>query len=162
MEKEQEPLSLADQWQAETASTEAASTLEQMDDLIQRYAKAREKYDEQKAVATDLYKESEELKKQVINALKANKRTKFETEGVGTVFIVEKEIYTVPKVADDKTRLFNYIKDKYGADTLMSMVGINHQTLNGWANREVESGVMQIPGLEAPTMDESLSFRRKK
>lgn len=152
---------LMDQWEQAEQETASPSTLEQMDNLIQELARARATYEEKKRASTEAHDALEEVEKKVIGALKANGRSKFEAEGVGLAYISEREVYTVPKDTGNKTKLFNYIKEKYGPDALMSMVGINYQTLNSWANKEIEAGVMQIPGLEAPTMQETLNFRRK-
>lgn len=151
------------QWDQENHDEVAPdqSTLEQMDSLILELRRAREEYEAKKLVATEAHDKLEIVEKKVIGALKANKRTKFEAEGVALVYISEKEVYRVPKDNESKKKLFNYIKNKYGDEVLMAMAGVNHQTLNSWANKEVEAGVMEIPGLEAPTMQETLNMRRK-
>lgn len=124
--------------------------------------KARLAYDEAKAASTEAHNYVEEVEHKVMNALKLNGRTKYEVEGVGLVYTSSKEVYTTPKTTSDKKALFGYIKDKYGPETLMSMLGINHQTLNSWANKETETGeIMEIPGLAQPTEAITLSFRRK-
>ena len=100
-------------------------------------------------------------REEVLKVLKANKRKNYSVEGIGAVHIAEKEVYRVPKTIEDKTKLFNYIKEQYGPDALMTMVNIHSATLTSWANSESEKGVMQIPGLEAPTMIETLNVRKK-
>ena len=149
------------QWEESLSPETTPITLEQMDALLKKYSEDRAAYEAKKKEASDLYKVVEASEKMLMNALRTANRGKYEVEGVGMAYIVEKEAYTVPKSNEDKTLLFNYIKDKYGPEVLMTMVGINFQTLNSWANQEVESGVMQIPGLAQPTMQESLSFRKK-
>lgn len=136
-------------------------TLEQMDALVRELDQlkcdaqaAQEKAD----AASALYQEKRQY---ILDVLKANKRDKYQVTGVGTVYISQKEVYRVPKTNEEKNLLFTYIKDKYGPDTLMGLVGIHSATLTAWANQESESGVMTIPGLEAPTMVETLNFRRK-
>jgi DNA repair photolyase len=139
-----------------------ATTLEEMDELIQQYRKARDEYDEAKRISGEKHAVSEELKQQVINALKSNNRTKYEVEGVGLVYISTKETYETPKTAEQKQALYDYIKGKYGEAVLIAMQGINHQTLNSWANKEIEADpTLRIPGLLDPTSEELLSLRRK-
>jgi len=42
------------------------------------------------------------------------------------------------------------------------MVGINHMTLNSWANQGFEENpLVDIPGLAAPTAETILNFRKK-
>lgn len=148
-----------EQW--DNATVTEGVTLEQMDQLIKDLRAKRDEYDDKKAIATAAYNELDEMETKVINALNANKRSKYEVEGVASVSISHKESYTTPKTLDSKQKLFDYIKSKYGPDALMGMVGINSATLNAWANKESEAGVMEIPGLEAPTATETLSLRRK-
>ena len=135
-------------------------TLEQMDSLVVQLRELKTKADEAKAVFEEMSKQYEDHRALVLNALLTNKRDKYEVEGAGMVYISRKETYRVPKSNEDKTKLFNYIKEKYGPDAHMSMVGIHSGTLNTLANKESEERVMQIPGLEAPTMLEQLNFRR--
>jgi len=138
-------------------------TLEQMDALVSKLQAAREAYDTAKKFSTEKYHQLEEVEKEVIGTLKSNGRTKFEAEGVALVSIQTKEVYTTPKTTDQKRDLFRYIQDKYGVEVLTSMLGINHNTLQGWANREIETDPsLQIPGLDKPTSVETLYFRSKK
>jgi len=137
-------------------------TLEAMDALIREYQRARSFYEGKKKEATEAHNHLEELEQRVVGILKATGKSSYQVDGVGRVSFYVKETYTVPKSNEDKTKLFNYIKEKYGADTLMTMVGINHQTLNSFANKETEeAGVMSIPGLQSPTGTEVLSFRKE-
>jgi hypothetical protein len=150
---------LIDDWGLEP---KAPTQIADMDKLIQKLQAARGAYDEAKKVSTEKYHQLEEVEKEVINALKANGRTKFEAEGTALVYITTKEVYTTPKTGEQKASLFNYIENKYGADTLLAMQSINHNTLNSWANGETkEDPTLQIPGLDAPTSVETLNFRRK-
>lgn len=148
------------QWD-EAAQPETSTTLEQMDQLVKDLRQAQ-------ALAEEAQEEADELKAQynakrelVLKTLRANNRTNYSVPGVGAVHITEKEVYRVPKTNEEKNLLFTYIKDKYGPEALMSMVGIHSATLTSWANEESEKGVMSIPGLEAPTMVETLNVRKK-
>lgn len=134
-----------------------------MDRLIKKLSEARAIYDAAKKASSQRYHELEEVEKEVMGALKTNGRTKFEAEGVALVYVTTKEIYQTPKTPGQKQSLFDYIAGKYGPETLLAMLGINHQTLNSWANKEVESDpTLAIPGLEAPTSVETLYFKSKE
>jgi hypothetical protein len=140
-----------------------SSTLQQMDNLIESLQLAREAYDAAKKASAQKYHELEEIEKEVMNTLKANGRTRYEAEGIAQIRIQTKEVYATPKTPDEKRALFTYIKDKYGNDTLTSMISINHNTLNSWANKESEANPsVQIPGLDQPTSVETLYFTTKK
>lgn len=137
-------------------------TLEQMDELINQLAAKREAHAKAKEVAAEIYKELTEAENKLIGALKASGRKKYELEGVGLAYISFKDTFATPKTNQEKIALFNYIKEKYGPDSLMGMTSINHQTLNSWAKKEIEdNALVKIPGLGLPTTEEILNFRRK-
>lgn len=146
------------QW--DQVENQTTTTLEEMDALIVKLREARDEYDKRKKLATEAHDELEKIEALVINTLQANKRTNYKVAGVASVSLSHRESYTTPKTNEAKRALFQYIKDKYGNDTLSSMLSINSMTLNSWAKQESESGVMQIPGLEAPTATETLSVRK--
>lgn len=147
-----------DEWgQPEAGET----SLAEMDAMVTELRRRRTAYDEAKAVSTKLHDELEEQEKLVLDTLRANGREKYSVQGMGTVYIISKEVYRTPKTLDDKRKLFQYIQEKYGVEACTNMLSINSQTLNSWANKEAEAGVMSIPGLEAPTMMESIGMRKK-
>lgn len=149
------------QWdQADLPQTDL--TVEQMDQMVlslRDLKTASDQAEETAKAAKALY---DAQRKTIIAALTTLKRKDYSVDGAGLVYISQKEVYTVPKTNEDKQSLFNYIKAKYGPDALMAMVGIHSATLTSWANKETETGEVQsIPGLEQPTMIETLNFRKK-
>lgn len=148
-----------DQWNEAKAPEVPAITVEQMDALLAQYREARDQYGEAKKISTDLYKKVEEYEAKVLGALDTLKRDKY-SSNAGNVYITEKDVFKVPPSVDAKKSLFDYIKGKYGPETLMAMVSINYQTLNSWAKGESDAGVMAIPGLEQPTTTRTINFRR--
>jgi len=149
------------EWGMVPETAEESTTLEAMDKLVIDMRAARDAYDLAKKASTEAHNKLEAIEALVINALNANKRTKYEVPGIGSVSISHRESYTTPKTPENKQMLFKYIQEKYGDSALTGMLSINSMTLNSWANREAEAGVMSIPGLEAPTATEVLSLRRK-
>lgn len=98
----------------------------------------------------------------LLDLLKKAKKTKWQVDGVGTAYLINKYQYVTPKTVTDKQRLFNYIKLRHGDEALMGLLSINANTLNAFANKEKEeSPLAEIPGLPAPTHRESLGFRKK-
>lgn len=137
-------------------------TVEQLDESVARMRQLRKAYDDKKSEATLAHNELEESEKILKNLLKASGKSKYEAEGIGLAYIVTKETFPTPKTNQQKTALFNYIKEKHGADALMSLVGVNHNTLNSWAKKELEADpLVEIPGLDQPTSEEILHFRKK-
>lgn len=141
---------------------EVSVTTEQLDQAVQTVRQLREEYEQQKKLSTAAHDKVEQAEQDLVNLLKAAGKSKYEAEGVGLAYITTKETYRVPSSIDAKKELFDYIKTKNGPDVLMAMVSINHQTLNSWTKKELEADPMlSIPGLEEPTSQETLSFRRK-
>ena len=153
---------LLEQWDQADQDQPPALTVEQMDGLIENLRvtkKAAESAQEQADLVKAQYSEARD---QVLKALITLKRDNYAVDGHGLAYISRKEVYTTPKTNQDKNALFTYIKEKYGPDALMSLVSINSQTLTSWANKETETGEIQsIPGLDQPTMIETLNFRKK-
>lgn len=136
--------------------------IQQMDGLIKKLSEARRVYEVAKKESAKVYHQLEETQKEVINALKVNGRTKFECEGVALVQIRSKDVFETPKSHEQKKGLFDYIFKKYGEETLTNMLSINHQTLNSWANSEIENDPgLTLPGLNQPTSVETLYFTKK-
>lgn len=150
-------------WNEESPSPVTGATLKQMDELIQEIVRARLKYEELKDLTSAAHAEKQQLEKKMIDYLKAAGRSGYEHPTLGKALYYTKEVYETPKTPEEKQSLFAYIETKYGGETLLTMTSINHQTLNSWANKEVETGeVMQIPGLGQPTIVEVFNFRKGK
>ena len=157
--KMQEQMNL-DEWTYGQQDTQTV-TLEQMDDLVIKLRDARDFHDSKKKEASSAHADLEVIEKLVINTLNANKRTSYAVDGVASISLSYRESFTTPKTPESKTMLFNYMRDKYGQDVLLSYQSINSAALNSWAKQESAAGVMVIPGLEAPTATEILTVRRK-
>lgn len=153
---------LLSQWDQADSQNHEALTVEQMDQLVQDLRTQKTAYDLAQEQADQIKAQFNEAKDRVLKALLALKRDNYAVDGHGLAYISRKEVYTTPKTNDDKNKLFTYIKEKYGPDALMGLVSINSQTLTSWANKETETGEVQvIPGLDQPTMIETLNFRKK-
>ena len=140
-------------------------TTHEIDDLIKSMRDKREKYEEAKKVSSDLYKEYKEEEHRVLQALKNAEKSKYHVDGVGTVSVVARETVKVPKDLDDKRKLFQWIKEKYGDDALDSYLTIHSQSLNSFYKKELENSeqpeLFSIPGLGEPTVTEETRFRKE-
>lgn len=150
-----------DEWDQPLEDPNESVTLSGMDDLIIRLRDARDFHDKKKKEASEAHAALEVVEKLVINTLTANKKTNYNVDGVASVSLSYRESFTTPKTPEQKALLFKYIQEKYGDKVLLGYQSINSQSLNAWAKAESASGVMVIPGLEAPTATEILSVRRK-
>lgn len=137
-------------------------TLKELDNHIKELLEFRDEYAEAKKKASEINTKVEEKENFVLDLLTKVGRNSYDAEGLAKVTKCMQTSYKVPKDIDKKQMLFNYIKGKYGADTLMGLVSINSQTLNSWAKSELENPeVKVIPGLDLPTSSEYISIRRK-
>lgn len=138
--------------------------MEEMDNLVRDMREKREEYEDQKKKASELYKEYAALEHKVLQALKSAGKKSYKVDGLGTFSIRHKSVVTVPKAIEEKRKVFDWIKEKYGDDVLDSMRSINHQTLNSFYNQEVgkseDPSLFEIPGMDAPTIKEEASFRK--
>jgi len=160
-------------WQEE-ASKNCGITTEFLDNLITAYQLKYTQYEEQKAVATHLYKEAEELEGKIVEALEAAGKSKYVVEGIGTVYFINKLVVPTPKTIEQKRLLFDYIKNKHGDIFFMDKVSVNHATLQKLYNEDFKEHLehaekqgttpetFHIPGLDAPTNMRSLGMRKEK
>lgn len=134
-------------------------TLQQLDQLVKELKEARADYDEKAKAKTEANAKCEALENKLMDILQELGRTSYDAEGVAKITRVSKLVYRVPGSLDAKRQLYNYIQSRYGVETLTSMLSINHNTLNSWANKERED-VGIIPGLETPTSVDYLQMRK--
>jgi hypothetical protein len=150
-------------WTDESSS--ASVTVEQLDSVVASYLEAREIYEAAKKVSSEKYSDYQALENKLVALLTQANKKSYKVDGLGTATRVLKNVVSVPKDLSAKRLLFSWIGEQYGKDVLDDMVSINHQKLNGWYNEEVEKNkdnpMFSIPGIEAPTSVESLSFRRE-
>lgn len=163
-----------DAWAQEQAKT-ASITVDQLEALIKDYHEKRAKKDELSALKTEAEKVCAEAQNKVIEAMEQLGKSKAFVEGIGTVYFSDKFVVPTPKTVADKTKLFNWMKEKYGGTFLMDKTSINHQTLQtfyssafqDYLNECAEKGIEPdatfiIPGLEAPTNLRTLNFRKER
>ena len=75
----------------------------------------------------------------------------------GTVTSVVKKSFTTPKDPEKKAEFFKYIKETFGEDSYKALMTVNSRSLNSFLN---EQDASNVPGLDAPVENNTLSFRR--
>lgn len=149
-----------DEWNAEAA--EEVSTKE-LDALVIKMQSDWDAFEEQNDKAKELRAVYDATEHQLMELIKKAGKTKWQAEGVGTAYLVNKYQITTPKTGSAKEKLFAYIKEKHGPETLLGLLSINSQTLNSFVNKELENNPLEnIPGLDPPTHRESLGFRKER
>lgn len=149
-----------EQW-AEGGSVDVAA----LDNLVREMKAAEAEYEEAKKASTEKLRKYEEIEKKVMDTLVACGKSKWIVDGLGTAYLINKFVTKTPKTNEDKKALFDYINNKYGSDTLISKLSINHQTLNSFCNEErellaKEGKLAKIPGTEDPVHETYLGFRK--
>jgi len=135
--------------------------------LIQELRQAHSHYETLKETANEAREKYEALSLKVIGTLQAAGLKNFDIPGLGKVTLASKYSVRVPKNLEDKRKLFDYIRNAYGDDVLDEYRTINYQTLNAFVNQEaeiskVEKQAMRIPGIESPTEEFYLQFRKDR
>lgn len=140
-------------------------SVQAMDALCLSIAEQRKKIDEMEAAVTVENKLLAQLEAKAVETLDALGRENYKSE-FGTVSIREQLRWNLPAGPDAWSMLFNHFKEK---GIYEGMVTVNSQKLNSFAKGEFETAVAEgrgmeffIPGLEAPKMHKSLSFRKGK
>lgn len=142
---------------------EQETTLRELDLRAKEIQDLRLQYEEAKDKASEIHAAYKSKESEYLALLKANGKEKYFVEGVGTLYIHTSESYKLPADTEAKLSLFEYIKNKYGQDVLNAMITIHSAKLNSWANQEVASGdVMDIPGLDMPTVYEEVRLRKER
>lgn len=82
------------------------------------------------------------------------------------VFCKPKSSVSFPKDVGTKSKVFDYIKNKYGEEVLQEMITVNPRSFNSWYNSEAEAALSEgnldfdLAGIK-PYEYMSLSFRKK-
>lgn len=133
----------------------AEITILALDALSEKFKNHRDDYETKKRIASEAYSELEKIEGELLDLLKQAGKQKYVSE-VGTVSQVHRISYKMPKDPSEKQKLFGFISEKYGEDTCLGLLTINHQSLNSFFKESAEV----VPGLEAPTSQEYLAFRK--
>lgn len=140
--------------------------LSTLDGMVKELVELSKAYQVKKDEAAEAYAKVDEMKAKISSVLQASGKSKYFVDGVGTAYLINKYVVKTPKDNQAKKLLFDYIRSTHGDDVLMSKLSINHQTLNAFYNEEVfqlakEGKVGEIPGVEAPTHEVNLGFRKE-
>lgn len=139
---------------------------EQLDDLIREMKRLDDEKDKAKQAHSEASEKYEAARDAVLSALKACGKSKYYVDGLGTAFIASRLSFQTPKEIEQKDAFFNWIASTFGDDTLKGMVTVNSQTLNAFCKREFEAALergeadFKIPGINEPTAQETVNFRK--
>lgn len=144
-------------------------TMTEMDALIVENQKLWTDYEEKKKISSEAFHKAEESDAKICQALKDAGKTSFKVDGLGTITIVQTESVTTPKSNEDKKKFFKYLRETAGDEVMFTYMTVNSQSLNSWYKKKVEEVAnagnllgFQVPGIDAPTMKESLRFNQDR
>lgn len=156
-----------DQWM-DAAAKGTTVTTEQLDGMVNDMRAKREVYEAAKEKASELYKTFDEAERLLIAALQSAGKRKYHVDGVGLVFFVEKLVVPTPKTVEQKDLFFAWIEKEYGVTYLKEKLSVHHQVLQSLYNNAFKEAQekgdaenFQVPGLEQPTTQISLNFRKE-
>lgn len=154
------------EWQQAAGLTEESISVADLDNLVKEYLSAREDYEAADKVKKEKSAILDGIENRLLNTLKAAGKKSYKVDGVGNAIVVHKSVIQVPKTVEAKRSLWDWINEKYGKEFLDEMLSINSQKLTAWYNQEAEKNkanpLFSIPGIDAPTTLETLSFRRER
>lgn len=141
----------------------SAVTVEELDTLCKTIAEQRRKIDQMDAALTEENKALAALESKAVQYLEDLGRDNYKSE-FGTIGMREQLRWNLPAGPDKWSELFEHFKTTGIFD---GMITVNSQKLNSWAKKEFEVAAEEgrglefsIPGLEAPKMHRSLTFRK--
>lgn len=140
-------------------------TFDEVETLCARIADQRAVVEKASAAKKVEDKILEELELQLMEKLKQLDRKNFQSK-LGTFSISHRVSVKVPSTPEEKAAFFDYLRQK---GVFEQMVGVHSQTLNSFYKAEFEAAKdrgegldFSIPGLQPPTVMETLSFRAAK
>lgn len=142
-------------------------SVEKLQAIVREAKAARVDYDDKYKISSAAYKVYRELELIVLEALQETGLTKFHVKGLGTAFIITKLKAKYPKLTEDKIKVMAWIEKKHGSDVLNSFLTIHAQSFASFYNGELKAAsekgeFLKMPGIEAPTKQETIGFRKDK
>lgn len=139
-------------------------TLKDMDALIEEIAAKRNEIDAQAEIVKALNKQLDDLEIKCIGYLKELNRENYQSP-VGTIYQIKKWRVSTPKTEADKEAFFAYLKER---GLFNQYATVNSNSLNAYYASEFEAAKERgefgftIPGLSAPSLYETVGFRKAK
>ncbi len=150
---------------SDPTSDKPSVTVEDLNSIIKALAEKEDEAEKQKAVLTEINKEVARLEQRVVQHLKDLKQDDF-LSPLGKVSVVPKWRVNMPASDLAKADLFQHLRDRELFDKYAT---VNSNSLNALYMRDWEAAKERgegmefcMPGIEAPKLYESLSFKRAK
>lgn len=141
-------------------------TTQELDDAVKTLSALRKEHDELKSKASEKWEQCEEAEAKLLELLEASGKKTYGVDGVGKVTLVSKTSITVPKDLEQKKKVFEWIKEKFGDDGLLAYQTINFQSLNSLYNKTIEEAMergteIDVSAFGLPSVYKTLQLRSK-
>jgi hypothetical protein len=136
-------------------------TIDQVDHLVKRYQSLRQQKEKAEEDLKEINGYIQACERQLVQYLTDCRKSSWKVEGLGQVQIRNYLTVKTPKDPDQKKAFFDYLKSK---GIFEDLVSVNHQTLNAFYKTEREQAEgdanFAIPGLDAPTLQQGIAFKK--
>lgn len=139
-------------------------SLAELSDKVDACLAKRIEYLGKKKEQENAYSELKQMQGEVIAILEAQGLDSFKTSKCGFSYHY-KESFQTPKTLEEKKKLADYIKEKYGEEIFWEKFGINSKTLQSFAKAELQEAEdnddfdFELPGCVRTTTDPIASLR---
>jgi len=141
-------------------------TVADLDKLVEDMKAAYADQEVKKAAATEANKNVMRLESKMVAYLKELNRENYSTPW-GTPYIIENWKVNNPETNEDKKAFFDFLREKGGEALVLKYMTVNNNSLNSFYKSEKKEAekkqeLLNIPGIGAPKLHESLGFRKAK
>lgn len=157
---------MSDQLEAWDNLTAEDISQKDFDSVVEQYVEVRKQKEAIKKELKPVEEKLQKLEAKIVAMLEATNKERYHVSGVGLVYKATRKSVKTPKDVESKQQLFDYIKSKYGEDTLMDYLTVNSARLNSFFKQEDElaaqdgKGDFSLPGVGQPVSYTGLRFNK--
>ena len=140
-------------------------SLGELDVLVTDLFEVGKQYDELEAKKKERGQAYEELQGKILLILQQAGKSKYSVDGVGSISVANKYVIRVPKEISSIRECRAWFMLHKGPDVTDGYFKPNSQALTAFYNAEKEASndpMFSIPGVEAPTLVQTLRFKSEK
>lgn len=144
---------------------ESEVTVNELEELCAEIAKQRDVLDVIDAQKKEENKKLIEFENKLLEMFRSLGKSSYPSK-VGTLSVTHRMSVKLPANPEDKKAFFTYLKDR---GLFEDMVGVHSATLNSFYKAEFEAAKdrgegldFALPGINTPTINETVSFRAAK
>lgn len=153
-----------DPWAEVEEANATPLNFQDMDAMAVQMKNLENDYLDKKRISSEAWHKYQEQRDKVLSALRAANKKKYHVEGLGTLSVVTKKKYKLPKDLEAKKQVLDWL-GQFGEEVFVDKVTVNHNTFNSFCNQEVEAAesrgeVLDIPGVDEPVAEFEVRLRK--